>query len=67
MQEPSFGDIMIDDDGVVKVYYTDGTTAPVWAPICADTFSTSAHIVICRQLGFEFDPQAKTLKYDVRV
>ena len=70
-QEPSLGDVMIDDNKVVLVYYTDGTQEPVWAPICANTADRAVYDVICRQLGLQYhhsdggtsSVEATTLKY----
>ena len=50
----SVGDVMIDTDGVVKVYYTDGTRNASWDRICSNYGSPSAiGRVICRQLGYQ--------------
>ena len=49
---------MIDNEGVVKVYYTDGTQEPLWAPICANLADQNVYRVICRQLGLVYQKQS---------
>ena len=48
------GDVKLDDDGFVKIYYTDGSRNASWDRICTDYGSPSTiGRVICRQLGFQ--------------
>jgi hypothetical protein len=54
LAEASLGDVMIDDNGNVRIYYTDGSRNASWDQVCVDYGSPAAiGVVVCRQLGFQ--------------
>ena len=61
--EASVGDVMLDgDDGIVKIYYTDGSRNASWDRICTDYGTLDAiGSVICRQLGFQDASKTATI------
>lgn len=65
--EASLGDVKIDDHGMVKIYYTDGSRDASWDGICGDYGSPSIISgVICRQLGYLDATAANVVAIDLQ-
>ena len=50
---PSIGDVKLEDNGLVMLYFSDGVRPPGWGTICGISSGLASEETVCRQLGYQ--------------